>query len=83
MAESNLKTQIERAKKRADATALRLADLTAECRHASVRTRYEAAICETCGEDLGWYCGASPSRVCEYRSGSSNCAHCGEPSERP
>jgi hypothetical protein len=39
-------------------------------------------MCEYCDADLGWYCPASPTKVCIYSEDLDHCDYCGEPSER-
>lgn len=50
-------------------------------KHVVVEGDCGSAVCESCGEDLGWYCPKSENHVCEYR-GDECCMYCGEPEER-
>lgn len=41
------------------------------------------AVCEVCGDRVGWYCTVNPNHYCEYNNGDEDyCDHCGEPEER-
>lgn len=80
---SVLKNQIDKAREAAEKSRRAVEKLIQRCTHQSVKSKYGAAICQTCGIDLGWYCSASPSSACVYnKSGSSCCDYCGEPSDR-
>ena len=41
-----------------------------------------SAVCEICGEDLGWWCEKSPIKVCVFDGNSEYCIYCGGPQER-
>lgn len=43
-------------------------------------------LCVICGENLGWFCPESETKLCEYVGGTDpahdECFHCGQPEER-
>jgi len=43
-------------------------------------------MCVVCGEDLGWFCPKSETKLCEYNDDEDpahdHCLHCGHPEER-
>ena len=77
-----LKEMISRKRLEFERVKQELKDLKSMCNHGSITNEYGVAICDICGNKLGWYCEKSPIKNCSYDSGFEQCVYCGIYQER-